>query len=132
MMGSRCVCILLVIAAVTCVAPHSFSRAAASASCSEEATLGRWYPIELASNKVFIAGSVGNSRLLRFILDTGAPSGFIDDSLVEELGFAKTNVSRGRGGAAGSQEIVLSRLEPTACQTAAGAVLPNEAFRALK
>jgi predicted aspartyl protease len=106
-------------------------RGAGGAACNETSTLGNWYPIEVASNKAFVIGRVGNSRSLRFIIDTGAPSAFIEESLIEELSFSKTAVSRGTGGAAGSQEVVLSRLEPTACQAAAGAVLPDESFRAL-
>lgn len=124
---------LLVIAIPRTGGAQSQGAAAAVAQqpCREGVTLGRWYPVEIASNKIFVFGRINGSRPLRFIIDTGAPSGFIDEDLVEALGFRRETSSRGAG-SAGSSEVVLTRLEPPACQEVAGGVIGNERFGALK
>lgn len=105
--------------------------ATGSQDCTDSATLGTWYPIEVASNKVFLEGNINGSRPLRFILDTGAPSGFVDDALVDELKLTPLRSARGTG-SAGPGEVVVTRLKPSACQAAAGGVLPDANISALK
>jgi aspartyl protease/PDZ domain-containing protein len=101
------------------------------APCGEVSGLGRWYPAEIASNKVFVRGHINNSKPLRFVIDTGAPSGFIDDTRIESLGFRRQQKGSGTG-SAGSSSVTLTRLEPPGCQAVAGASIPDEMFGALR
>jgi outer membrane lipoprotein-sorting protein len=67
-------------------------------------------PFALNSNHIYIPVSVGGSKSLSFILDTGAGGPVLDTKIAKDLGLKITGKLEGRGAGEGTQEINLLSL----------------------
>src|SRR5262245_36125886 len=69
----------------------------------QPATVPTRIPIEITSNHIIVKGRVNASRLLSFVLDTGASAAIMRMDVARELGLSLQGSVTGRGAGAGMQ-----------------------------
>jgi hypothetical protein len=88
---------------------------------------GKWFPMNIASNKPFIDVRIAGSAPQKFLFDTGSNESLIDPSLAKVVGLEAIQTSEGNPGV-GNARTTFIQYGPPMCEEVAGAAVPDIHF----